>query len=182
MNEVYDINKNIGRSFLKTGIVILSVTLALFVVNSIKGYTKVSMLKTIDNCTVRTHYTHANGVSNYYTEVRQFDEDSKGWKTVYDGNVGYFYYARMKRYTSSRITLYETSWGEKFPVFKVDCNKWEAERAYRKLRPPIIWYAVYGIGLAAGFSFCWMGRAGKKSADNYKDKTVYETPVSFDDM
>lgn len=185
MNKTYNINQGLSRSFLRAGIVIIIVVLALLVMNTIRGYGRVHKLRTLDNCKVYTSVETAGELISHPSwklKIVQQNTDTEEWETVFESYVRHGFYQGFEEYDLSDVTFYETGWGQIFPVCRLNCSDKEAEREYRKMNPPILWYFFYWMGFVSGVICCCIGSSGRDPAKNYIDNTVYEVPVNFEDM
>lgn len=204
MNEAQRINNDIGRSNTRAGLIVLGIVLVVFLYNSLTGYVKVTKDDTYDNCTVNTwHEQHRNskgGTYNvYYMRIYQevskhdvfdfselYKNEDKLSEDIYDqaqtieenelfyGRVPYLYYSKFNDYNSNKVTMFKTDWGRSFPVYKQNCSAAEAEREYRRLDPPTLWYTAYGAGILLGLILLSCGKNAKRTANNYSDNVLYE--------
>ena len=52
------------------------------------------------------------------------------------------------------MTFYEDEGNTLFPTYTADCGEREAEKEYRRIKPPVQWYLVYSILGFIGLCFC----------------------------
>ncbi|MBQ8965304.1 hypothetical protein [Ruminococcus sp.] len=176
MNAVQEMNRDLGRSFIRTGIIILVITVVVLAVKSMLGYVDVKKYETFDNCKVSTDTqtvrTSRGNKTTYFVRVEQTTEE--GRKLLFYEKVPVWYYDDFTSYTAKHVTFYQTSWGRKFPVKNIECTQTQAEHEYRKLDPPIFWYGLYIAGAAIGMLMLASGLKASKTARNYSVKSAYE--------
>lgn len=121
---------------------------------------------------VKIKYDNNNNASDY-------DEKDLEEEVLFSAYVPREYYKHFRDYKDTKVTIFTTDWGRRFPVWKPGCNEVEAEREYRKLDPPVLWEILYAIGIGVGVLSLIMGLRTKRTADNYSDDRVYEPDFRF---
>ena len=111
----------------------------------------------------------------FSTEDLTVDETGE-FVTIFECSVPWRYYRMFTDYSGTRITMYRTSFGRKFPVHSNGMNAKKAEVDYRRLDPPYLWYFAYGAGALIGLLLLSIAFKAKKTADNYRDGNIYEPP------
>ena len=215
MNAAEEVNQSLNRSLFKAGVVIIAITVVIFLVKSVFGYTNVTKVDTFNDCKVHVFTEEIRSVRvtrgkmyfiqidhkenkeldvdfgkiyedpenyNVFKETEKTDSNNNEYVTIYSGSIPYWVYRKFRDYNSGKVTFYKTSWGRAFPVYNPSCGKAEAERVYRRLDPPVLWYILYIIGFGIGFSLIKGAKKSKRAADNYSDGKVYEAPFQFESV
>lgn len=211
-NEKARMSSDISRFFYAAGIILLTAVLVTLLWKTFSGYVKLTLVGTEDGCRVSTDHRQFKGgrytVDHYFVTVErkissypaaidfkklygledgeELDTTEDGeWETIYHDEVGSGYYKLFEDYSGSRLTFYQDEDGYVFPVSMPGSDSRAAEKDHRKLGylyAPFGWYVFYVLGLCGGIYCICCGKRFGDEAEHNKNRTVYETPVSFDDI
>ncbi|MBR1864680.1 MAG: hypothetical protein IJ806_11405 [Ruminococcus sp.] len=176
MNEAERINRQFSKSFLRNGIIILTALLLLFVYKSVKGYEKVTEFKTVAGCSIKTeikviHNSKGRDSNVYYVTV-----DCPQESLHFKASVTKSYFRAFQNYRADYVSFFKNENGQYFPTYRLNCSLHEAEREYRAIEEPILWYILYGVILVIGLINVSVGLSARRTKQNYTgERTV---PVS----
>ncbi len=176
MNEAAKLNSGFAVRYLSTGAAFIIMAVLLFVYKNYTGYSDVEFYRTVYNCTVetrtetvRTYSTrHRRYTTYYYVKVINEEENLK--ITTSGSKEYYRHFLLMDQRENNTVTFYKDKYGKAFPVYQINCNEKEAERIYRQINPPIMWYMLFGILAMIGAVFVIIGLGSNRVAARYMNK------------
>lgn len=182
MNEAAKINVDISVSLIAIGITLLLCCLGVWSYKNVTGYTEVKFYKNVDKCGVSTEKIfrsrrtsrHRHSRYSYYVTVITEDEDI----SFAHQNCRKEYYDGFQRYLGQTVplTFYETKEGRIFPVYIYGCDAKTAEKIYRELDRPTMWYLYYEASLLLGLSLISAGIKAKRTGERYMKSPAPKTP------
>ena len=201
MNIHSELHKSLSHSFLRYGIIILAVIGGIFFYKDRTGYTTVTKVTTIQNCRVTTSEaqepfrTNKTYFLSVFTREEETTDEEDTVSEEHDNNKNTLsvksvqnetlifecvapqaFVKHFVNYDNDFLTIYRAEDGKEFPVYTADADETEAEREYRKIRVPYIWYTLYIVGAALGIFCLYHSIRLAKVAANYKNENYEFIP------